>query len=881
MFLVKSPDKRWLLLSMLFLWCTIAFSQEYISGSIKDEKGLPIPFASVTLCPDSVGVKGILSYSISDKEGCFRLNADRSDASWLIVKSLGYEVYSIRCSDIGGNRLAVVLKEQGYALSEVTVAGKYAGVKYTADSIVFDVNHFRTGSEETVGDVLKRLPGVDVSDVGKVSFAGRDVDKVLINGRDVAGSGTNMIINNTPADFVLGAEVLNNYKDGSVTDSFKNGEKTALNIKTTANARLSGTLSAGGGIEEKFDVKPSLFMVKDKLSLSAVLSLNNTGTPVFSIEDYLASFVDIEDMLAESGSIISLSDEENKMLLPPENVYKNTSWATALNITYDPTDKLKLKSSVVFNKSRQRSGFYNRDEYFGSGCFGEKEIDSSTDNNYFSTSLRSRWKPSENIETSASTLFSYSDYSTSESLSQTAGTMLNVLQTDDMHKFYFKQSLTANFAVGRNIVFCFANISVSNRDNPTSFDTDTLLLPLDYVDGDGMWQYGSTTKKRYLKLFAEAGNAHKFSNGLILKTSFGYDYVMDMLKYSDIDRDNRWTNTCSNYNGLQTIMRLSKDTGFFRFSASGRLSAGKYDTALPEVDNGMSIFFSPEASCRFVFSPKQELGLTASYVRRSKDIRFMLDYNTVSGYDKINMPSQVSNPYLNRLNASLNYRLFNMFDNFLLFIVGSYAKDGNSVLQDVTQQGIVSQVVFRDGGKQETASLKMAVSKGINIIPADLRLSISDSWIRYNSMINGEEFYISNNLFSSKTALLTRFKWPLNAEVSGGYEHISTRSYNGNTNDIDEWSLKAKLLYSWKQLKGNINFHYNHLINDYGLYTFADFGFSVNYSLQKFTLKLSAENILHLSGFEWVRVSTSNLFTSTSVYRKISGNLMLTVSYRI
>lgn len=186
------------------------------------------------------------------------------------------------------------------------------------------------------------MPGIEVDNAaGKVSYSGRNLDKILIDGQDVAATGSNMVINNLPASVMLGAEIIKNYKEGSIVDQFKGNDKTALNIKTNSKTKLSGTISAGGGFMDKFEIKPSLFAVKESFSFSSLSSLNNTGKPMFSIEDYLGNFANIEDMLAEGGGMTRLSDEENKLLTPPENVYKNKSFASAFNMIFTPSSRIK------------------------------------------------------------------------------------------------------------------------------------------------------------------------------------------------------------------------------------------------------------------------------------------------------------------------------------------------------------------------------------------------------------------------------------------------------------------------------------------------------------------------------------------------------------
>lgn len=68
----------------------------------------------------------------------------------------------------------ITLHAKSQELGEVVVKGNYSGIKTKRDSIIFDVNHFKTGAEENVSDVLRRLPGMEVSETGKVKYEGKE-----------------------------------------------------------------------------------------------------------------------------------------------------------------------------------------------------------------------------------------------------------------------------------------------------------------------------------------------------------------------------------------------------------------------------------------------------------------------------------------------------------------------------------------------------------------------------------------------------------------------------------------------------------------------------------------------------------------------------------
>lgn len=194
----------------------------------------------------------------------------------------------------------VVLHELAEVLDEVTVKRRYSGVVQRGDTVRFDIGHFKTGTETTVADVLRRLPGVEVADNGQVSYGGKAVDRVLLDGKDMfGGSSGNLAVNNLSADLMTGAEMLTDYKEGSLADDYKRQRQLALNIKTSGGRRLTGNASAGGGYREKYEGKAVLIGIGEDFSANVLLSANNTGTPVFTMNDYLQNIYGMDNLLAQ------------------------------------------------------------------------------------------------------------------------------------------------------------------------------------------------------------------------------------------------------------------------------------------------------------------------------------------------------------------------------------------------------------------------------------------------------------------------------------------------------------------------------------------------------------------------------------------------------
>ncbi len=302
---------------LFFLTIFIAFSfsvqaQQSVTGKISG-KGAAVPYATVILSADSTA-KTMKAYAISDDEGRFAIAEGAEDGDWLVVRCLGFE--ELKHQLHADRNLSLQLTEVSETIGEVVVKGKYSGMKFSNDTVLLDTKYYTTGNEQNVGEVLRKIPGMDVSATGKVSFGGRNIDKILVDGKDLLSGSGNVAISTLPPDFMAGAEVLTNYKTNSITDDLKSEETLALNIKSAKKQRINGNIDVAAGYKDKFQAKSSLLYLGEKGSLSSILSGNNTGAPVFSIEDYISSIVGLDNVLGQKSSTMRLTPDESRMLRP-------------------------------------------------------------------------------------------------------------------------------------------------------------------------------------------------------------------------------------------------------------------------------------------------------------------------------------------------------------------------------------------------------------------------------------------------------------------------------------------------------------------------------------------------------------------------------------
>lgn len=163
---------RSLVLCMLMCVCKFTIAQN-ISGMVVDAQNTAIPYCTVTCSQDSVA-HSIISYAITKDDGSFTIQSHKSLSSfWLTARCVGYATLRIHYKEMPTAPLRLVIEEDSYTLSEITVKGRNLGAKIKNDTIEFSPDVFKNGSEQNMSDVIKKLPGMTVDESGNVSYQGK------------------------------------------------------------------------------------------------------------------------------------------------------------------------------------------------------------------------------------------------------------------------------------------------------------------------------------------------------------------------------------------------------------------------------------------------------------------------------------------------------------------------------------------------------------------------------------------------------------------------------------------------------------------------------------------------------------------------------------
>ena len=205
-----------------------ASAQKPVTGVVADSATHePLPMAAVTLMRGGKPV----AFTKTDDKGAFSIAAKTGDC--LSVSFLGYRKHTVRVSP--GQHVSIQMAPEAFELREVQVkSGRIAGLR---DTISYDLSQFADKRDNSLKDVLKKLPGVDVDKNGKISFNGKEINRFTVENMDLTGGRYNKINEALKPEDVDRAEVIQHDQPVKALRDKVFTDDVAMNIKLKPGAR--------------------------------------------------------------------------------------------------------------------------------------------------------------------------------------------------------------------------------------------------------------------------------------------------------------------------------------------------------------------------------------------------------------------------------------------------------------------------------------------------------------------------------------------------------------------------------------------------------------------------------------------------------------------
>ena len=230
---------------LLFLAVAVsAAAQVNVTGKVIDkENNEPLTGASVIV----KGADGkIKKFTTSKGDGGFAMSLPSVAGCRLEVSMMSFAKKTIPLDSVSFP-LTVLLEPGTTLLKEVTV--KADRIREQGDTITYNVGSFAQQQDRSIGDVLKRMPGINVEQSGKIQYQGEDINKFYIEGSDLLGGKYGIATNGISHEDVGAVEVMENHQPMQVLSGISFSDKAAINLKLKNKAKATWSFhgDAGGG----------------------------------------------------------------------------------------------------------------------------------------------------------------------------------------------------------------------------------------------------------------------------------------------------------------------------------------------------------------------------------------------------------------------------------------------------------------------------------------------------------------------------------------------------------------------------------------------------------------------------------------------------------
>ncbi|MGN0211410.1 MAG: outer membrane beta-barrel protein [Muribaculaceae bacterium] len=232
---------------------------------------------------DSAYVAG----AAADAEGNFRLAGVRSGKYVLTVSYIGYSTLKKNIT-VGAAELNlgdIPLQESTIMLKEATVVGVKTEITVKEDTVEYNADSYKTQPNAVVEDLLKRLPGVEVGSDGKITAQGKEVTKILIDGKEFFADDPKVASKNIPVNMVDKLQVVDRKSDLARMTGVDDGEdETVINltVKKGMNNGWFGTVTGGYGTDKRYTGSLMVNHFRDGNQFTILGGANNTNEPAFT-----------------------------------------------------------------------------------------------------------------------------------------------------------------------------------------------------------------------------------------------------------------------------------------------------------------------------------------------------------------------------------------------------------------------------------------------------------------------------------------------------------------------------------------------------------------------------------------------------------------------
>ena len=721
--LMKQPLIIFLLLSSIF-----AMSQTVITGNVKNTDGEPV-VANVMV--QESNSKTISGYSMSENNGDYTITyKGTGDSITLTVSGLLIGKHTKTVANKSG-KVDFEISQGKIELKEVNVIAP--NIRQTGDTLNYSVSAYRDQNDRVIGDVLKKMPGIEVKSSGAISYQGEPINKFYIENMDLLQGRYGIATKNIAAKDILSVQVYENHQPIKALRKRVFSNKAAINLKLRDEAK--GTLSVTG--LAGLGYKPflwngelvAMYFGRTRQNMSSYKG-NNIGENVTS--EFMSHYS--YERVYITGSPGLNIQEPGSPPVPQKRYLDNRSNAVTVNQLFKVNEDTELTANILYYNDKIEKEGYSLTEQFLSGdnvLTVEEEISSVKKINNADIAIR--------MNTNASEYYINNAFNIKGSWNDNTGTGITRSNSGNLDKtirqhledpsFSLDNTITALRTKNNNILNIFFSAVYSHKPLMLT------VTPADYM-GDGEYSslsqgltsndFASLFRVSYSRKISDFDLSYNVWTRVDVKNMTsalnGEDLSGNFIAAADTLRNNLWYNTYQV--GLNQTYKYTKNSFRTELSLPLTYYMLTVDDRIPSTFNRHTKFIvNPSFSMRYTLFAGLDANMSANYRRSFGDMN-----SSYSGYIMHSYRSLLRNT-LNDLyetrsgGANLGFTYRDPFKSLFFSTGASHNRSWRNLLYGYNYQGIMSiKNTLDQPTNSENTGIRFEMSKGLGFWSSTLRL---------------------------------------------------------------------------------------------------------------------------------------------------------------
>ncbi len=848
------------------------FGKTVIGGFVRNPEGRGVDLAIV-----SASVSGpdrtILASAFTDQNGRFELAVDSCGCDSLVITASGMEIAPVSLTvPCRSGDYVIVAREKNVELREVVVRARK--VYSQGDTINYNVASFLSGTDTSIADVLKKMPGISVSDAGQISYQGKPIKNLYIEGLDLMKGHYGIATNNIDPNNIATVQVLENHQDIKALKDLRPEEQASINLRLKDGVKgvfnLIATLGGGYGDRGLWNNSAIATYFRRNSQFLATYKGNNTG------EDLSQELYSFDNDYSRTSNVSSISMPSAPGIdkrfyyfnrshnATFNNVYRvGRSGEFGINAAYLNDRDTRRSSSSTANFLPDGSQNIVDETIHGTArmqkAYGDLTYLNNGDENYLKEQLKFDWSATD----ADSRIFAGSD-----DISQRGKT--------DTYRLLNKFHVTHRNSSDRG----FEISSLVNLEKrPHRLSVSPNLFP-DMIPGDMLCQhvdYRNISSENSAGLLSalKVGNFTLHPSAIVNYHHNALENRLDAMR-NDLSLDHLDAGL-----GAEIMFSIRKFHASLYMPVKYRLF--RLDNRIGGIITSKERFrVEPSLNLTYKVNSSHNLSASAAlnYMTPSIETLYsgyiLTSYRQLSAYEVAGLYEGMNQHY------SLKYDFKNILSMSFAGAELAFNRQSPDVLYGSYYDGIVQHTICRRTSESgDMFSAKVHASQGFDW--RRLKIGVSVTYSRYNSPLlvqNDVLRYIGNNLGVNADFSLAPFRW-MAVSYQGNYSQSATQPKgSGRFPWLRTLTNKGSLDFT---IPGGVTlttslYHYYNNFND-GDRSFLLLNTEAKYTVKRFSFTLLCDNLLNRKTY--VYSSLSALTESKAVYNIRPRSILLKIRFRI